>query len=409
MAVIIDITQCTGCAACQAGCSFGAIEINEGIAVITDTCICCGACVEECPVQAIRLESEDTLITPVKEEFPLEAYRGVWVFAELRHGAIMNIALELLGEGRKLADTLGVELGAVLIGNSVEPLAQDLFAYGADTVYTIEETELEHYRTESYCAAMEKLIRTYKPEIVLIGATNIGRDLGPRLAGRLHTGLTADCTVLDIDTEKRLLNQTRPAFGGNIMATIICPATRPQMATVRPGVMKKAAPDFNRTGKIVKASYPPDVKVRTMVRDIVKETKKVVNLEEAQIIVSGGRGVGGPEGFKLLEEVAAGLGAIVGASRGAVDSGWIPSYHQVGQTGKTVHPKLYIACGISGAIQHLAGMQHSSVIVAINKNPNAPIFKIADYGIVGDLFKVLPALLDTLKEINNGSNRSGAI
>ncbi|TEB07597.1 Acryloyl-CoA reductase electron transfer subunit beta [Pelotomaculum schinkii] len=409
MAVIIEITQCTGCAACQAGCTFGAIEIDGGIAVITDKCICCGACVEECPVQAIRLENEDNLITPAKEKFPLEAYQGVWVFAELRHGAIMNIALELLGEGRKLADTLGVELGAVLIGDKVEPLAQDLFAYGADVVYLVENAELENYRTESYCAAMEKLIKTYKPEILLIGATNIGRDLGPRLAGRVHTGLTADCTVLDIDTEKRLLNQTRPAFGGNIMATIICPDTRPQMATVRPGVMKKATPDFNRTGKIVKAFYPPDIKVRTIVRDIVKEARKIVNLEEAQIIISGGRGVGGPEGFKLLEQVADSIGATVGASRGAVDSGWIPSNHQVGQTGKTVHPKLYLACGISGAIQHLAGMQHSSVIVAINKNPNAPIFKIADYGIVGDLFKVLPALLDTLKEINNGSNPSSAI
>lgn len=404
MAVIIEITQCTGCAACQAGCSFGAIEIDGGIAVITDQCICCGACVEECPVQAIKLENEDNLMTPAKEEFPLEAYQGVWVFAELRQGAIMNIALELLGEGKKLADTLGVELGAVLIGNNVESLAKDLFAYGADTVYMVEDTELENYRTESYCAAMEKLIRTYKPEIVLIGATNIGRDLGPRLSGRLHTGLTADCTVLDIDTEKRLLNQTRPAFGGNIMATIICPATRPQMATVRPGVMKKAVPDFKRTGKINKVLYPPDVKIRTIVRNTVKEARKIVNLEEAQIIISGGRGVGGPEGFKLLEQVAESIGATVGASRGAVDSGWIPSHHQVGQTGKTVHPKLYIACGISGAIQHLAGMQHSSCIVAINKNPNAPIFKIADYGIVGDLFKVLPVLLDALKEIINSKS-----
>lgn len=402
MAVIIEKTQCTGCTACQAGCPFGAIGIDGGIATITDKCTCCGACVEECPVQAIKLENENNLNAPAKEELPRETHQGVWVFAELRHGTIMNIALELLGEGRKLADTLGVELGAVLIGNKIEPLAQALFAYSADVVYLVEDAELENYRTESYCAALEKLIKTYKPEIVLIGATNIGRDLGPRLAGRIRTGLTADCTVLDIDTEKRLLNQTRPAFGGNIMATIICPDTRPQMATVRPGVMKKTTPDFNRTGKIIKAFYPPDAKVRTIVRDIVKEARKVVNLEEAQIIISGGRGVGGPEGFKLLEEVAAALGATVGASRGAVDSGWIPSNHQVGQTGRTVHPKLYIACGISGAIQHLAGMQHSSTIVAINKNPNAPIFKIADYGIVGDLFKVLPALLDTLKEIING-------
>jgi electron transfer flavoprotein alpha subunit/Fe-S-cluster-containing hydrogenase component 2 len=398
--IIIEKEDCTGCGTCQAGCPTGAIEIDGIIAAVTeDKCTCCGACVEECPVQAIQLVNHENTSPLAKEEFPLEAYQGVWVFAELRQGAIMNIALELLGEGRKLADNLGVNLGAVLIGDKVEHRARDLFAYGADLVYLVEDAELKNYRTESYCAVMEKLIKTYKPEILLMGATNIGRDLGPRLAGRIHTGLTADCTVLDIDTEKRLLLQTRPAFGGNIMATIICPDTRPQMATVRPGVMKKTTPDFNRSGKIIKEAYHPDAKVRTTVIEIVKEARKIVNLEEAQIIVSGGRGVGGPEGFKLLEEVASSLGGVVGASRGAVDSGWISSNHQVGQTGKTVHPRLYIACGISGAIQHLAGMQHSNVIVAINKNPNAPIFKVADYGIVGDLFKVLPVLVDTLKEI----------
>lgn len=404
--IIIEKEECTGCGTCQAGCPTGAIEIDGIIATVTeDRCTCCGACVEDCPVQAIQLVHEDNVTPLAKEDCTLEAYQGVWVFAELRQGAIMNIALELLGEGRKLADSLGVDLGAVLIGDKVEHRAQDLFAYGADLVYLVEDAELKDYRTESYCAVMEMLIKTYKPEILLMGATNIGRDLGPRLSGRIHTGLTADCTVLDIDPEKRLLLQTRPAFGGNIMATIICPDTRPQMATVRPGVMKKTTPDFNRTGRIIKETYQPDAKVRTTVREIVKEARKIVNLEEAQIIISGGRGVGGPEGFKLLEEVAASLGGTVGASRGAVDSGWIPSHHQVGQTGKTVHPKLYIACGISGAIQHLAGMQHSSVIVAINKNPNAPIFKIADYGIVGDLFKVLPVLLDTLKEMRNSNNQ----
>jgi len=327
---------------------------------------------------------------------------GVMVFAEQRDGNIMNIALELLGEGRKLADALGVELGAILIGDSVADKAQDLFAYGADTVYLVEDAALKNYRTESYTAAMEKVIRTYNPEIVLIGATNIGRDLGPRVAGRIHTGLTADCTKLEIDPETRLLQQTRPAFGGNIMATILCPKTRPQMATVRPGVMKKAEPDCNRSGKIVKVEYDQATVVRTIVKEVVREAGKVVNLEEAQVIVSGGRGLGGPEGFKLLQELADELGGIVGASRGAVDAGWISANHQVGQTGKTVHPKLYIACGISGAIQHVAGMQNSACIIAINKNANAPIFKVADYGIAGDLYQVVPILLEAVRELKAG-------
>jgi len=404
MAVIIDKTLCTGCVTCQDGCPVGAVIIDAGYAKITAKCTVCGACIEECPVQAIILDAKVSKVPFAQKYSSPESYKGVWVFVEQRQGNIMNIALELLSEGKKLADTLNVYLGAVLIGYDVQKHARTLFAYGADVVYLVEDDELKHYRTESYCAVMEQLVKTYKPEILLMGATNNGRDLGPRLAGRLRTGLTADCTVLDIDTEKRLLLQTRPAFGGNIMATIICPDTKPQMATVRPGVMRKTTPDFNRTGEIIKVPYQSDTKIRTIVRSIVKEARRVVNLEEAQIIVSGGRGVGGPEGFKLLEEVAACLGGTVGASRGAVDSGWISSQHQVGQTGKTVHPKLYIACGISGAIQHLAGMQNSSVIVAINKNPNAPIFKIADYGIVGDLFKVLPVLLDSLKERSNSND-----
>mgnify|MGYP000850499753 CR=1 FL=1 len=403
MAVIIEKSLCTGCGACEASCPVGAIKMDGSVATVTaDECTSCGACVDECPSKAIQQEYTEHYTPLANRETNIEDYKGVWVFAEQRQGKLMNIGLELLGEGRKLADTLGVELSAVLVGYQVAPLTKELFAYGADNVYLVDHPELKDYRTEPYCAAVEKLIKTYKPQIMLLGATFIGRDLGPRVAVRVFTGLTADCTRLDIDPDTRLLLQTRPAFGGNVMATIICPDTMPQMATVRAGVMKKATPDYNRVGKLIEVAYPDDAQVRTIVQKVVKEARKVVNLEEAKIIVSGGRGLGSPEGFKLIEKVAEALGGVVGASRAAVDAGWIPYSHQVGQTGKTVHPKLYIACGISGAIQHLAGMQHSDIIVAINKNPDAPIFKVADYGIVGDLYRVLPALLEALQETNTG-------
>lgn len=394
MAVIVEKDKCIACGACVGSCPFGAIEMSDSAAMITDKCTECGACIESCPVEAI---SRTDVVE--SEVFSLDAYKGVWVFAEQRDCKVMNIAFELLGEGKKLADSLGVELGAVLIGDNVADKAQELFAYGADVVYLVEDPALKNYRTESYTAVIEDLVKTYKPEIILIGATNIGRDLGPRLAGRIHTGLTADCTELAIDPETRLLMQTRPAFGGNIMATILCPNTRPQMSTVRPGVMKKATPDNNCSGKVVKVKYDAAAEVRTIVKEIVREASKVVNLEEAQVIVSGGRGVGGPEGFKVLQQLVDEMGGMLGASRGAVDSGWIPANHQVGQTGKTVHPKIYVACGISGAIQHVAGMQNAACIIAINKNPGAAIFKVADYGIVGDYAQVIPMLIEAIKEI----------
>ncbi len=394
MAIKVDESKCIACGACVGSCPLGAIEMTDSAAVITDKCSVCGACIESCPVEAIVNTDQNE-----KEEVSLDSYKGVMVFAEQRDGNIMNIALELLGEGKKLATDLGVELGAILIGDNISDKAKELFAYGADAVYLVEDPALKNYRTESYTAAFEKIIKTYKPEIILIGATNIGRDLGPRVAGRVHTGLTADCTKLEIDPETRLLLQTRPAFGGNVMATIQCPDFRPQMATVRPGVMQKAAPDTNRTGKIVKVDYDQNAKVRTIVKEVVRESSKVVNLEEAEFIVAGGRGLCGSDGFELLQQLADELGGILGASRGAVDAGWISNTHQVGQTGKTVRPKIYIACGISGAIQHVAGMQNSDIIVAINKNANAPIFKVADYGIVGDLYQVVPAMIETIKEL----------
>jgi len=331
----------------------------------------------------------------------VDEYRGVWIFAEQRQGQLLNVALELLGEGRKIANTLGLPLTAILLGHEVDEIADKLIKYGVDKVYYGDHKLLDIYNTDGYTKAICDLINREKPEIMLIGATTIGRDLGPRISSRIHTGLTADCTKLDIDMDNRRLMQTRPAFGGNLMATIICPNHRPQMATVRPGVMEKSKYDKNRAGKIIK--FTPELEekdIRTKVLEIVKGTKAQVQLEDAKVIVSGGRGLGSPEGFKLIESLADKFNAVVGASRATVDAGWIEQGHQVGQTGKTVRPSLYIACGISGAIQHLAGMQESKVIVAINKDPDAPIFKIADYGIVGDLYEVIPEFMEALDGID---------
>lgn len=331
----------------------------------------------------------------------VDLYRGIWVLAEQRGGELLNVALELVGEGRKIADELGTELTAVLLGKDVDNLADELVKYGADKVLYADHDLLEVYTTDGYTKTICELVNERKPEIMLIGATNIGRDLGPRISARLHTGLTADCTKLDIDLENRRILQTRPAFGGNLMATIICPDHRPQMSTVRPGVMQKGIYDENREGEIIK--FTPELKdddIIAKVVKVVKGEKAQVQLEESKIIVSGGRGLGDSEGFKLLEELADKLGGVVGASRASVDAGWIEQGHQVGQTGKTVRPSLYIACGISGAIQHLAGMQESDTIVAINKDPNAPIFKIADYAIVGDVYEVLPELIASLDKVD---------
>lgn len=332
----------------------------------------------------------------------IDQYKGVWVFAEQRHSELLNVAIELVGEGRKIADELETELTAVLLGKDVDNLATKLVKYGADRVIYADHELLDVYTTEGYTKVICELIDERKPEVFLIGATNIGRDLGPRISARVHTGLTADCTKLDVDLENRRLLQTRPAFGGNLMATIICPDYRPQMSTVRPGVMEKAKLNENNNGEIVK--YTPQIEDKDIIAkviEVIKGGKAEVQLEESNIIVSGGRGMGNNEGFRLLEELANKLGGVVGASRATVDAGWIDQGHQVGQTGKTVRPTLYIACGISGAIQHLAGMQDSKTIVAINKDPNAPIFKIADYGIVGDLYEILPELINSLDNIDD--------
>lgn len=327
----------------------------------------------------------------------IKNYKDVWVFIEQREGKIANVSLELLGEGRKIADKLGVKLKGILLGNKIEKLARTVVKYGADYVMYVDDKFLEIYSTEAYTRVISELVNKRKPEIMLLGATTIGRDLAPRIAVRLETGLTADCTSLDIEKDTGNLLMTRPAFGGNLMATIVCEEHRPQMSTVRPGIMEKAILDENRVGEVEKIDFKLGKEDKdALVIDIIEKKKKEVALEEANIIVSGGRGLGDKEGFKLLKDLADKLEGELGASRGAVDAEWIDSAHQVGQTGKAVRPKLYIACGISGAVQHLAGMREAECIVAINKDKDAPIFKIAHYGIVGDLYEVIPGIIQAL-------------
>jgi len=384
--------KCIGCRLCIGGCPFSAIEVIEKKANILDNCTLCGACVSSCKFDAIDFQKDDTGGTA-----DLSSYKGVWIFGEQKNGIISNVVFELLGAGRKLADDLDVPLSAVLIGENIETIANDLISHGADNVYVVDNPSLKLFNDESYSDIFVQLITRYKPEIVLMGATTYGRSLAPRVASRLNTGLTADCTGLEIDPERKILLQTRPAFGGNLMATIICPNHRPQMATVRPKVMKALEPDTGRKGEIIKPEIKIPENVSIKVKDVVTDICEMVNLTDADIIVSAGRGIGDPKNLKLVEELARVLGGAVGASRAVVDAGWIEYSHQVGQTGKTVGPKVYFACGISGAIQHLAGMSSSDIIIAINKNPDAPIFKIATYGIVGDVLEVLPALINEFK------------
>ncbi|RKD22410.1 electron transfer flavoprotein alpha subunit apoprotein [Caminicella sporogenes DSM 14501] len=338
-------------------------------------------------------------------------YKGVLVFVEQRDNKIQRVSLELLGKARDIADKLNEKVTAVILGNNIKNNLEELIYHGADEVIYVDHQNLDIYITEPYTKALCEVINDKKPEIVLIGATAIGRDLAPRVSARIYTGLTADCTSLDIEEETRNLLMTRPAFGGNIMATIICPEHRPQMSTVRPGVMEIKERDTSRKGDIKEFFIDftkEDINVEIL--EVVKETKEKVNIEEAKILVSGGRGIGKPENFALLKELAMLLDGQVSASRAVVDAGWIDKDHQVGQTGKTVRPNLYIACGISGAIQHLAGMEESEFIVAINKDSEAPIFEVADVGIVGDVNKVVPLLIEELKQykLNNEYEEKGA-
>ncbi|WP_395970786.1 electron transfer flavoprotein subunit alpha/FixB family protein [Clostridioides sp. ES-S-0054-01] len=333
----------------------------------------------------------------VNQGINLNDYNGVWVIGEQREGKINPVTIELIGEGRKLADQLGKELAVVIAGYEVEKEVKELLHYGVDKAYYINDPLLKDFTTDGYAISIASLIERKKPEVVLVGATSIGRDIAPRIAGKVGTGLTADCTKLEIDLTDNKLLQTRPAFGGNLMATIVCPKNRPQMSTVRPGVMAKAVRTESETGvlEVVTPELTENM-IRTRLVEILPQEKKSINLTDARIIVSAGRGLKKAEGFELIKELADKLGAEIGASRAAVDSGWIEHSHQVGQTGTTVRPELYIACGISGAIQHLAGMSDSKYIVAINKDSKAPIFNICDYGIVGDLYEILPEMIESL-------------
>lgn len=325
---------------------------------------------------------------------------GVWVFAEQRHGKLQKVSLEILGKGKEIAEKLNTKLVAVVLGDKVSDMAKELIAHGADKVFVCEDELLKNYTTDAYTKVICDLVNENKPEAFFIGATFNGRDLGPRVAARLSTGLTADCTALDVDKESGNLLMTRPAFGGNLMATIVCEEHRPQMSTVRPGVFEKLPEDSSVEGEIVKVDVKlEESDIRTKIEKIVKHAKETVDIGDAKVLVAGGRGVGCSENFDLLKELAETLGGTVAASRAAIEKGWIDKDFQVGQTGKTVRPQLYIACGISGAIQHLAGMEDSSYIVAINKDQNAPMMKIADLALVGDLNKIIPELISEIKAV----------
>ncbi|HEY3416294.1 MAG TPA: FAD-binding protein [Armatimonadota bacterium] len=424
--------KCIACGArCQSACPADAVEMNEAgePIILSEKCIGCTKCVKVCPAEALEMfftpeelrildeiaKAKATAPAPVAEEPDdedvklaelLKAYRDVWVFVEQTEGKAAGVSWELLGIGGELAAKLGVRLCAVVLGENVEGLCQEAFAYGAALAYVIDDPIFANYRTETYLDAVCALVAKYKPEVILMGATGLGRDLAGAVATNLKTGLTADCTGLSIDDHRNLM-QTRPAFGGNIMATILCDRNRPQMATVRPHVMPMPAKNSTATGEIIRERHEIQeenilVKVLQVIHDADQHGK--VDIAGAEIIVSGGRGMMNKENFALLQELADEVGGVVGSSRSAVDAGWMPVERQVGQTGKTVRPKIYIACGISGAIQHLVGMQDSDTVIAINRDKDAPIFEVATYGIVGDLFQVVPAITARIREMKKARN-----
>lgn len=436
MPVIVDKSKCIGCGACVVECPVEALDLLDGIAVVDPgKCQNNGSCVTVCPSNALTLDpkavakgggeqgadggtakefnAKEPLPEAVKDyaegsekkpgrPTPVErgdVWTGVWIIVEYNHGKIAPVSWELLGEGRKLADAIGCELCAVITGYQVDQVINEAFVYGAEKVYVIDDPILKDFRTEPYAEAMTGLVRKYQPEIILMGATAVGRDVFPAVATRLKTGLTADCTVLGIDPETKLLQQTRPAFGGNIMATILCRTRRPQMSTVRPRVMAMPTRVEGRTGEIIREEQSmTEDQIRTKVLEFIAGDAKSIFLDKAEIIVSVGLGIGSQKNLELVEELADSVGGTLACTRGIVEAGWMSHDHQVGQTGVTVRPKVYIAVGISGAIQHLVGMETSDFIIAVNNDPEAGIFRVANYGIIGDLFQVVPALTAEFKK-----------
>lgn len=409
MPVVIVEEKCAGCRLCVPGCPYGAIHVENRKAFLGEECTGCGACLDTCKFDAIVFQGSQERI-----RMNTTAFKGIYVFIEQDKQTVSNVSLELLGKARELArefSKLGKEqiVTAILIGYELGGIPDELIAYGADHVIIIRDEPFKVYRTDIYTKALVHIAKERRPEILLFGATPQGRDLAPRVANRLQTGLTADCTALEVSEKDGILLQTRPTYGGNIMATIVCPDNRPQMTTVRPGVMRRLPRDPGRTGSKEEMTLElkeEDFLVRIL--DLVKSPTRHENLAEAKIIVSGGHGMKNPQGFEILKEFAAELGAEVGASRAAVEAGWIGYDHQIGQTGKTVHPELYIACGISGSIQHLAGMSRSKYIISINKNRSAPIADVSDITFVGDLFQIVPMLTKKIREYKQKGKNSPA-
>ncbi|CAD7770351.1 MAG: Caffeyl-CoA reductase-Etf complex subunit CarE [Candidatus Methanoperedenaceae archaeon GB50] len=394
MELILNKEKCNGCGACIDACPFSALIMKEGYPEATEECRLCGLCVNACPEEAISLPEELK-----KKKRPIKKARDVWVYAEHRDGKLARVSFELLGKGRELADKLGQKLVAILIGHQIETSASRLIDYGADIVYVMDHPDLATFNENKYGAVLIPLLKKHCPNIFLSAATTRGRSLIPQIAADLETGLTADCTGLDIDSKSGLLLQTRPAFGGNIMALITCPDHRPQMATVRPHIFPKPQPIPNHKGKIIRLEIENELPENNVkVKSFIKTETKGPDLSEADVIIGVGRGIKGPENLKMMEELAYLLNASIGGSRAVVDAGWLPPRCQIGQTGVTVSPKIYIACGISGAIQHIVGIQSAKTIVAINKDPDAPIFNVANYGIVADLFEFIPKLIEEIKK-----------